>query len=116
MRLIYKLRSEQLDLVDSAELHQALASSHNYTIQAELISQLARPRVPELSACNSIDPIEALKTYLDNREDLQEIAASMLEAAQKLLTDDEEDLLASVAVEVSNNSENPGENQLRVLG
>ncbi len=116
VRLIYKLRSEQLDLIDGAELHAALAPSHNYTIQAELISQLARPRVPELSACNSIDPIEALKTYLDNREDLQEIAASMLEAAQKLLTDDAEDLLESITGEVSNNSDNAGEKQLRLLG
>jgi exonuclease SbcD len=31
----------------------------------------------------------ALKTYLNNREDLKEIMPSMLEAAQNLLTDDE---------------------------
>ncbi|PHK29031.1 hypothetical protein VF12_31795, partial [Nostoc linckia z15] len=54
------------------------------------ISQLARPRIPELSASSSIDPMEALKTYLNNREDLKDIAAAMLEAAQKLLADDVE--------------------------
>ncbi|MEH1849606.1 MAG: exonuclease SbcCD subunit D [Nostoc sp.] len=90
VRLIYKLRSEQMDLIDSSSLHTALSPAHTYTIQAELVSQLARPRIPELSASSSIDPMEALKTYLNNREDLKDITASMLEAAQKLLADDVE--------------------------
>ncbi len=90
VRLIYKLRSEQMDLIDSSSLHTALSSAHTYTIQAELVSQLARPRIPELSASSSIDPMEALKTYLNNREDLKDIAASMMDAAHKLLTDDVE--------------------------
>ncbi|MEH2280418.1 MAG: exonuclease SbcCD subunit D [Nostoc sp.] len=90
VRLIYKLRSEQMDLIDSSSLHTALSPAHTYTIQAELVSQLARPRIPELSASSSIDPMEALKTYLNNREDLKDIAASMMDAAQKLLADDVE--------------------------
>ena len=90
VRLIYKLRSEQMDLIDSSSLHTALNLAHTYTIQAELVSQLARPRIPELSASSSIDPMEALKTYLNNREDLKDIAASMMDAAHKLLTDDVE--------------------------
>jgi exonuclease SbcD len=90
VRLIYKLRSEQMDLIDSSSLHTALSPAHTYTIQAELVSQLARPRIPELSASSSIDPMEALKTYLNNREDLKDIAASMMDAAQNLLADDVE--------------------------
>ncbi|MDZ7949679.1 exonuclease SbcCD subunit D [Nostoc sp. DedQUE09] len=90
VRLIYKLRSEQMDLIDSPSLHTALSPAHTYTIQAELVSQLARPRIPELSASSSIDPMEALKTYLNNREDLKDIATSMMDAAQKLLADDVE--------------------------
>ncbi|MBE9007650.1 exonuclease SbcCD subunit D [Fortiea sp. LEGE XX443] len=97
VRLIYKLRSEQLDVIDNASLHTALKAAHTYTIQPELLSQLARPRVPELSASSSIDPMEALKTYLNNREDLKEIAATMLEAAEKLLSDDVEIWLEGVA-------------------
>ena len=93
VRLIYKLKSEQLDLIDNSSLHQALSIAHTYTIQAELVSQLAKPRIPELSASSSIDPISALKTYLNNREDLQEIMPSMLEAAHNLLADDEGILL-----------------------
>ncbi|UKP00355.1 exonuclease subunit SbcD [Nostoc sp. UHCC 0870] len=85
VRLIYKLRSEQIDLIDNSALHSALSAAHTYTIQAELVSQLARPRIPELSASSSIDPMEALKTYLQNREDLKDIAGSMLEAAENLL-------------------------------
>ena len=88
VRLIYKIRSEQLDLVNTASLHQALKPAHNYTIRPELVSQLARPRLPELGVGSSLDPLEALKTYLGNREDLKEIAADMLEAAQCLLGGD----------------------------
>ncbi|NEP08975.1 MAG: exonuclease subunit SbcD [Symploca sp. SIO2C1] len=93
VRLIYKLRSEQLDLIDNTAVHQALSEAHNYTIRPELISQLARPRLPELGVGSSIDPIEALKTYLNNREDLRDISADMMEAAQCLLADKDDDLL-----------------------
>ena len=88
VRLIYKLRSEQLDLIDNAALHQALSDAHSYTIRPELVSQLARPRLPELGVGSSINPMDALKTYLDNREDLKDITTEMLEAAQRLLAGD----------------------------
>jgi exonuclease SbcD len=88
VRLIYKLRSEQLDLIENSAIHKALSTAHIYTIQPELVSQLAKPRIPELSASSSIDPMEALRTYLNNREDLKNIAASMLEAAENLLVEE----------------------------
>ncbi|AFZ11081.1 Exodeoxyribonuclease I subunit D [Crinalium epipsammum PCC 9333] len=90
VRLIYKLRSEQLDEIETASIHQALSEAHIYSIQAELVSQLARPRLPELGSSASIDPMEALKTYLDNREDLKDISGYMVEAAQRLLAAEEE--------------------------
>jgi DNA repair protein SbcD/Mre11 len=93
VRLIYKLRSEQLDLIDNSSLHQILSTAHTYTIQPELVSQLAKPRIPELTASSSIDPMEALKTYLNNREDLKDIMPSMLEAAHNLLADDQSIML-----------------------
>ena len=95
VRLIYKLRSDQIDLIDNAALHQVLSSAHSYTIQPELISQLARPRLPQLDASSSIDPLDALKTYLDNREDLKDITAQMMVAAQQLLAADTETWLES---------------------
>jgi exonuclease SbcD len=88
VRLIYQIRAEQLDQVDSQALHQALSESHSYTIQPDLVSQLTRSRLPELGV-GSLDPLAALKTYLTSREDLQDIAADLLEAAQQLLTSDE---------------------------
>ena len=85
VRLIYKLRSEQLELISTTALDQALKLAHSYTIRPELVSQLARPRLPELGLGNTLDPLDALKAYLDNKEDLRDIAPDMLEAAQELL-------------------------------
>lgn len=91
VRLKYKLRSEQIDSIDHPTLQKALKPAHSYTIYPELVSQLARPRLPELGEQISLDPISALKTYLGNRDDLQEISQEMLEAAENLLAGEEED-------------------------
>ena len=99
VRLIYKLRSEQLDLIDNATVHQSLSEAHSYTIRPELISQLARPRLPELGVGSSINPMDALKTYLENREDLKDITAEMMEAAQHLLAPEGNSWLALVDTE-----------------
>lgn len=85
VRLIYKLRSDQLDFIDNTAIHQALNDAHSYTIRPELVSQLARPRLPELGVGTGLNPIDALSTYLENREDLKDISAEMMEAAQRLL-------------------------------
>ena len=85
VRLIYKLRSEQLELINNSALDLVLKTAHSYSIQPELVSQLARPRLPELGVGNTLDPIAALRTYLNNREDLQDITEELLEAAQGLL-------------------------------
>jgi len=90
VRLRYKLRTSQLDTIDNGVLHKALAVAHTYAIQPELVSQLTRSRLPELSADNSMDPIEALCTYLNSRKDLEDIEADLLAAAQSLLSDEEE--------------------------
>ncbi|MEM8829961.1 MAG: exonuclease subunit SbcD [Cyanobacteria bacterium P01_G01_bin.19] len=86
VRLIYKLRSEQLDLINTAAIDKALQSAHSYSIRPELVSQLARPRLPELGVGNTLNPMEALTKYLDNREDLQEIKQDLLLAAEALLS------------------------------
>ena len=85
IRLIYQVRSDQLDLIDNSKIHQALSQAHSYTIRPELVSQLARPRLPELGVGSSMNPMDALKTYLESQENLKDIAADMLEAAQYLL-------------------------------
>ncbi len=88
VRLIYRIRSEQLEQIDANALHQALSTAHSYTIHAELVSQLSRPRLPELGVGSGIEPMAALQAYLDNREDLQPWAAEMVQAAQGLLLDE----------------------------
>ena len=92
VRLIYKTRRDQIESINSAELHQALKSAHSYTIRPELDSQLARPRLPELGVGKSLDPLEALTTYLDSREDLKDISQQMLAAAEQLIQDNQENL------------------------
>jgi exonuclease SbcD len=89
VRLIYQLQPHQLEKIDNPVLHDCLETAHSYRIQPELVSQLMAPRVPELGAGGGIDPLSALKTYLENREDLKDIETEMLAAANRLLTGEE---------------------------
>ena len=85
VRLIYKLRSEQLELIETTTIQEILQEAHTYTIRPQLISQLARTRIPELNTTKSISPLSALETYLESREDIKDIMPEMLEAAEELL-------------------------------
>jgi DNA repair protein SbcD/Mre11 len=87
VRLIYQLSPDRVELINTAAIHQALSSSHHYTIQAELSSQLSKPRLPELG-CTVGNPIDALSTYLDHRPDLKDIATEMIAAAEELMFED----------------------------
>jgi DNA repair protein SbcD/Mre11 len=49
------------------------------------VSQLARPRLPELGVGHSVEPIDALKAYLGHQTHLQDLAADMISAAESLL-------------------------------
>ncbi|MCU0533263.1 MAG: exonuclease subunit SbcD [Hydrococcus sp. Prado102] len=93
VRLIYKIRPEQLDEIDNSVLQETLKPAHSYTIRPEIVSQLARPRLPELGVGNSLDPLEALKTYLTSRDDLKDMMPNLLEAAQSLLDSDRDSWL-----------------------
>jgi exonuclease SbcD len=90
VRLVYKLRSEQLELVNTTVLHGALKIAHSHSIRPELVSQLARPRLPELGVGRGIEPLDALKTYLDNREDIKELVPDLITAAELLLSSAQE--------------------------
>ena len=90
VRLLYQIRSEQLEQVDNRALQAALKPCHSYTIRPELVSQLTRPRLPELGSESVLDPLAALRTYLDNREDIQDLKPDLLAAAEQLLTQDTE--------------------------
>ncbi|MEL7501669.1 MAG: exonuclease SbcCD subunit D [Cyanobacteria bacterium J06554_6] len=116
VRLTYKLRADQIDTIDNAALHTALSSAHTYTIHPELVSQLSRPRLPELGADNSLEPVTALQAYLANREDLKDIASDMISAAEALLQQEPAGLLEPLADKDLASIEEEDENrQLRLL-
>lgn len=96
VRLIYQIRSEQLEQIDNRKLQEALKPSHSYTIRPELVSQLARPRLPELGVGSALDPLVALKTYLENKKDIKELMPDLIEAAEHLLNGSEEQWLEPV--------------------
>ncbi len=117
IRLIYKLRTDQAEEIDSAIVGESLRAAHSYTVQPELVSQLSRPRLPELGVDSSLSPMSALQSYLDNREDLGAIAPDILEAAQGLLNQDPHGDKAIVAPDIAEilQVEEESERQLRLL-
>lgn len=84
-RLIYQISPEQLPDIDDRALHLALQDCHSYTIQPELVSQLMRPRMPQLGESQNLNPLEALGTYLEHREDLASLTPDLMGAAEALL-------------------------------
>ncbi|MBD2330162.1 exonuclease subunit SbcD [Alkalinema sp. FACHB-956] len=85
VRVMYALRSEQIALMNEAELHQALAIAHTYTMQAQVVAQVSRSRLPELGVGSTVSPLEALQAYIQNREDLRELEGPMVAAAKQLM-------------------------------
>jgi exonuclease SbcD len=119
VRLVYHLRSEQLEQIDTNAIHQALNNAHTYTIHPEIVSQFSRARLPELGSGTTIAPLDALKAYLANREDLQELEDDMLAVAESLLAEEEHAWFqAAIAAEEEtalNAQAEPQETQLRLL-
>ncbi len=85
VRIIYHIRPEQVDLIQDRILHEALTIAHSYTLTAQLVTTVSRSRLPELGIGSTITPMEALRAYLSNREDLQDLQSPILQAAQALM-------------------------------
>lgn len=118
VRLIYQLRADQTEDIDNTVVSAALSAAHSFTIQPQLISQLGRPRLPELGVDSSLAPMSALEAYLDNREDLNAIAPDILEAAQGLLNQDphgDKKIVASNVEEILESAAEEDTRQLRLL-
>ena len=129
IKLTYKLRADQIEAIDNSLIVQQLSRAHSYTIQPELVSQLSRPRLPELGVDSSLSPMSALQAYLDNREDLSAIAPDILTAAQGLLNQDpngdkeitappnpvELDSVEQAALQRNKSRQSDGSKQLRLL-
>ncbi len=104
VRLIYRICPEQLDAIRSSDIQEALGRSHTYTVHPELVSQLARPRLPELGLGHDLSPLEALKNYLEHQEGLHDLSKDLLAAAEGLLSDDDSyapSLTAASSLELS---------------
>ncbi|PSN18578.1 nuclease [filamentous cyanobacterium CCP5] len=113
VRLIYQLRSDQMDQINPRALDEALTQAHTYTMQPELVSQLVRSRVPDLGTDNTLEPVAALQCYLATRDDLTDIADTLVEAAQELMR--EPDGEYSVVTPISEPPAVDESRQLRLL-
>ncbi len=87
VRLHYTLSKEQVDLINLKVLHEALKEAHTYSIRPELNTHKSLQRLPELGVGSHIDPLDALKIYINSKDDLKEIAKDILEAGQILLSE-----------------------------
>jgi DNA repair protein SbcD/Mre11 len=124
VRLQYRLRADQLDLIDEQVIHQALASAHTYTIQVDLVAAESRVRLPQLNR-SDLTPIDALRLYVDSRSDLADLGDDLLSVAQGLVDQTAlplEVLAAQVAVATMDGAETvfdgdeaQPEQQLRLL-
>jgi exonuclease SbcD len=109
VRLIYRLRTDQMNQFNEQLLHKALASAFSYSITPEVIAE-HRIRLPGLSPS---EPLQALQQYLDTREDLAGLQTDMLNAAQSLLADREAVIL--LQEEELTTPEDPQVEQLQLL-
>jgi len=87
VRLVYQLRPEQVQEINSSKIAEALQTAHNFTISSEIVSS-STPRIPGFSLGNSFDAIEALTKYIEQHKHLQDIAEEMITAARNLHEED----------------------------
>ncbi len=115
VRLIYRIRPDQLEAVDETVFHAALAEAFSYSIAPDVVSTL-RTRLPDLDP-TQVEPLEALRHYLDAREDLVGLKEDMLVAAQQVLHDVDwlEYDLVGMDPEDDKDPELPAAQQLRLL-
>ncbi|MFS8800436.1 metallophosphoesterase family protein [Synechococcus sp. R60.3] len=83
LRLIYRIRPDQLECIDERALHNALAPAFSYTIAPEVVSP-SRIRLPGWDP-SRLEPLTALEQYLADRSDLAPLHNDLLAAARQLL-------------------------------
>jgi exonuclease SbcD len=117
VRLMYSLRPDQVDTLDNPTIYAALAAAHTYTIHPQIAIQKSRSRLPELDPGSRLDPVDALQAYLNNRDDLRELADDMLVAAKALLQDtplEPVETAASMTLDAASQEDDTSQ-QLRLL-
>jgi len=93
VRVLYRVHSHQTAQIDTAALRQLLEPAFAFQLQPELVSQFSQPRVPGLGESCALDPLDALRQYLDSRPELSTMHTELLQAAELLLRGDAEDVL-----------------------
>ncbi len=86
VRLVYRLKSEQIAQIHEAAIYSALAAAHSVSIQAELVHAQPRQRVTQVDLSRVLDPMTVLAQYIDETEGLQPLKEDLLSAAQALLS------------------------------
>ncbi len=92
IRVAYRIHPHQSSTIDTAALRQLLEPAFAFQLQPELVSQLMQPRVPGLGEASALDPIDALKQYLESRPELSSLRTELLQAAAVLMSEREPEL------------------------
>lgn len=93
VRVLYRIHPHQSLLIDTSALRQLLEPTFAFSLQPELVSQFAQPRVPGLGESCALDPIDALRQYLDSRPELSTLHTELLQAAELLIRGEADPLL-----------------------
>jgi exonuclease SbcD len=86
VRLIYQIHPEQCNSINVKLFEELFKEAHTYSSKPDLITAKNQQRLPQIGSGNQLTPIDALKIYLENKSELQDIAQDILEAAQNLIS------------------------------
>lgn len=100
VRVLYRVHAHQVERIDTAALRHLLEGAFAFQLQPELLTQLARPRVPGLGESCALDPMDALRQYLESRTELAGMHKELLQAASVLIAGDVGELDTSDCEEV----------------
>lgn len=101
IRVIYRIKAEQIAKINEAQIRSVLATAHSTTIQPELVNEQPRQRVTQVDLSQVLDPMTVLEQYVSEHENLHPLKMDLLLAAQALLAGTEPEWSESVAPAIS---------------
>ncbi len=97
VRLVYRIKAEQITQVNEAQIRSALATAHSLTLQAELVNEQPRQRITQVDLSQVLDPMTVLTQYVSENPTWQPLQTDLLLAAQALLAGTEPEWPESAA-------------------
>ncbi len=85
IRVIYRIKAEQIAKINEAQIRSVLATAHSTTIQPELVNEQPRQRVTQVDLSQVLDPMTVLEQFVSENENLHPLKMDLLLAAQALL-------------------------------